>query len=540
MKKFLRYFYALVLLFSLTFVFYGCSLDAERGFSAYEIAVRHGFEGSEQDWLDSLVARGKSAYDLAVEAGFVGTQAQWLASLKGPSAYQIALDNGFEGDVAEWLASLLNIDFGNDTETMARGLFNLGVEMGVYSNDGDGYLAFLDDFGIAQLKNSAILEMQLTAKLLNQVVAIFTEQGAGSGVIYQINNVYNYAYIITNYHVIVLAEEGEPGASKTYAPAEDIYLYTYGMQTPYVQSNDEYDFGTDFFMAEYVGGAAEYDLAVLKISGDDFTKFSATDAMEITFADTKNLQPKTNVIAIGNPLGEGISVTSGTVSVPNEAVVVKIADGDRRFRELRTDAPINGGNSGGGVFDIVTGDLVGIANAKYESIKIENVANAILATNVKNVTENIIYYYEKKLEDEGETDKTVGVHRFAIGITSRLINQKNTFDPVNFTNTITSDARVEEVGPGSVAQSVGMQVGDIVKGIKVKKAGETTYETIYFNMIFELTDYMLTVREGDEIILVIVAFDEVSGEYASSESDLDEFTITSAGLFEVKNNYILG
>lgn len=78
-----------------------------RGFSAYEVAVHDGYEGTEEEWLLSL--HGKSAYEIAVELGYEGTEEQWLASLVGPageSAYQLAVDQGYEGTLAEWLASL--------------------------------------------------------------------------------------------------------------------------------------------------------------------------------------------------------------------------------------------------------------------------------------------------------------------------------------------------------------------------------------------------------------------------------------------------
>ncbi len=52
-----------------------------RGYSAYEIAVQNGFEGTEEEWLLSL--QGKSAYEIAVELGYEGTEEQWIASLKG-------------------------------------------------------------------------------------------------------------------------------------------------------------------------------------------------------------------------------------------------------------------------------------------------------------------------------------------------------------------------------------------------------------------------------------------------------------------------
>lgn len=56
-----------------------------RGSSPYEIALKHGFTGTEEEWMASLVgARGSSPYELAVIHGFTGTEAEWLESLRGP------------------------------------------------------------------------------------------------------------------------------------------------------------------------------------------------------------------------------------------------------------------------------------------------------------------------------------------------------------------------------------------------------------------------------------------------------------------------
>lgn len=86
------------------------SLKGSRGYSAYEIAVQQGFLGTETEWLESLKgSTGKSAYDIAVEEGFQGTAAEWLLSLKGKdgdSAYELAVKAGFEGTLEEWLESL--------------------------------------------------------------------------------------------------------------------------------------------------------------------------------------------------------------------------------------------------------------------------------------------------------------------------------------------------------------------------------------------------------------------------------------------------
>ena len=78
------------------------------GESAYDIAVRNGFKGSEQAWLNSLV--GESAYEIAVDNGYKGTEKAWLNSLTGESAYEIAVANGFKGTEQAWLESLKSGD----------------------------------------------------------------------------------------------------------------------------------------------------------------------------------------------------------------------------------------------------------------------------------------------------------------------------------------------------------------------------------------------------------------------------------------------
>ena len=108
------------------------------GPSAYEIAITNGFQGTVQDFLDSLRgedgddglpgvdgSHGLSAYEIAQEAGFTGTEAEWLASLvgtpgqdgidgdqgapgiNGQSAYDLAVESGFEGTLEDWLVSLV-------------------------------------------------------------------------------------------------------------------------------------------------------------------------------------------------------------------------------------------------------------------------------------------------------------------------------------------------------------------------------------------------------------------------------------------------
>ena len=86
----------------------GIGTDGQNGISAYQVAVAFGFQGTENEWLTSLI--GDSAFQIAVNNGFQGTEAEWVASLggiPGKSAYEVAQDEGFQGTVLEWLDSLV-------------------------------------------------------------------------------------------------------------------------------------------------------------------------------------------------------------------------------------------------------------------------------------------------------------------------------------------------------------------------------------------------------------------------------------------------
>ena len=84
------------------------------GKSAYELAVENGYQGSVQEWLKSLAGKdGADAYEVAKKAGYAGSREEWLKTLIGAtglSAYQLAKSEGYEGSLTEWIASLKGAD----------------------------------------------------------------------------------------------------------------------------------------------------------------------------------------------------------------------------------------------------------------------------------------------------------------------------------------------------------------------------------------------------------------------------------------------
>ena len=94
-----------------------------------------------------------------------------------------------------------------------------------------------------------------------------------------------------------------------------------------------------------------------------------------------------DVLAIGNPLGYlGGTVTKGIVSALNRDVTVE----ERKMTLIQTDAAINGGNSGGGLFDAQTGALIGIVNAGYKSSAAQGLSFAIPCGTVKAVMDKLL------------------------------------------------------------------------------------------------------------------------------------------------------
>lgn len=215
----------------------------------------------------------------------------------------------------------------------------------------------------------SVVEVYAKFTIANQ---FYTQSGtsAGSGVFYQIDKSTGDALIITNYHVVY-------NANSTTADgiSNEIICYTYGSSSPIV--------------CNYLGGSMQYDLAVLKVTGSEQLKND--DAIVPTFANSDDVTVGETIIAVGNPESDGISATSGILCVDSETIRMTSADSSTIIdhRVMRIDAPINSGNSGGGVFN-VNGELIGIANAKMVDNEVDNIAYAIPSNVVKYIVNLIV------------------------------------------------------------------------------------------------------------------------------------------------------
>ena len=182
----------------------------------------------------------------------------------------------------------------------------------------------------------------------------FTQQestSVGSGVI--INKKNGEIDILTNYHVI------ENAKTLTCTLADN--------------TNVE---------ATVKGVDADRDLAVISIKTSDLSEDTLKQIAIATIGDSDKLQVGEQVVAIGNALGYGQSVTTGIVSATNRSVSTS-SDTDKSQSYIQTDAAINPGNSGGALLNM-SGELIGINSAKLSDTDVEGMGYAIAISDVKD------------------------------------------------------------------------------------------------------------------------------------------------------------
>lgn len=217
----------------------------------------------------------------------------------------------------------------------------------------------------------------------------FTQQestSVGSGVI--INKKNGEIDILTNYHVI----ENAKTLTCTLADNTNVEATVKGV--------DE-----------------DRDLAVISIKTKDLSEDTLKQIAIATIGDSDKLQVGEQVVAIGNALGYGQSVTTGIVSATNRSVSTS-SDTDKSQSYIQTDAAINPGNSGGALLNM-SGELIGINSAKLSDTNVEGMGYAIAISDVKDSINTMLEgkdvstssntpsssYYQQNNEDD-ENDST--------------------------------------------------------------------------------------------------------------------------------------
>lgn len=334
----------------------------------------------------------------------------------------------------------------------------------------------------------------------------------GSGVIYRKDT--EYTYMITNYHVVFSQyANSDNGDSKI---AQKIYCYLYGSEsTPAAadlqtdRNYTAYEYGSYAVPCEYVGGSIANDIAIVRAKTSDMTAINASYRVA-EFADSYHVGQ--TAIAIGNPEGEGISVSEGVVSVADEYISLAIDGTARQYRSMRIDTAIYQGNSGGGLFD-TSGNLIGITNAgdgEDQSINF-----AVPLEIAKGVADNILYYY-----GDG-SNGSVAAKKPTLGVTVTASNSHYVYDDSLGYGEIVETITVTSVVTNSIALKMGLKQGDVLRGITVSDGTTSTEWTL--NRNFDISDALLTVRAGYTITVTYMRGEEeqTTNAYTFKASDFE-------------------
>ncbi len=268
--------------------------------------------------------------------------------------------------------------------------------------------------------------------------------GAGSGIIISKTN--DELLILTNNHVVEDAEE---------------------LSVKFINEKS--------VDATIKGTSERRDVAVISVKMKDLDNDTINAIKIATLGDSNELKVGNGIIAIGNALGYGQSVTTGVVSALNREV--KIDNVTNKM--IQIDAAINGGNSGGALLNN-KGEVVGINSAKYSAnssstTSIEGMGFAIPITDVRELITALM---------NGEEDKTGGV----IGVEGYTISET-----LSKSYNMPQGVYISKIIEGSGADKAGLEIGNIIVGIDDKEVKEFS----------DVTNYLYSKNKGDKIKLKI-------------------------------------
>lgn len=302
------------------------------------------------------------------------------------------------------------------------------------------------------------VEKLYDATVLVEIIEKDTVAGWGSGFVYKVKG--DYAYILTNHHVVDEADELK-------------IVFTDDTETT----------------GKIIGSDEYADVAVVRVDKDTIRQVAE-------IGKTEGLRLGDTVFAIGTPVGleYKFTVTRGILSGQNRMVEMTKKSGNSYFNQqvtdswymnlLQIDASINSGNSGGPLANC-NGEVIGITNSKLSSsysvssASIENMGFAIPIEDALNIA--------SQLESDGEVKRPV------LGVSTTSIEGAEYYK-IDIDKDIKSGAVIAEVMKDSVADEAGLKKGDVI--IKI---GEYVVEDYKY-----LKYYLHRYKVGEKVKLVLI------------------------------------
>lgn len=243
--------------------------------------------------------------------------------------------------------------------------------------------------------------------------------------------------------------------------------------------------------AQVKGTDADHDIAVLSVNLSELSEDTLSQIKVIQIGSSEELKVGEQVVAIGNALGYGQSVTTGIVSALDRAVTI---DGVTNLL-IQTDAAINPGNSGGALLNM-SGQLVGINSAKYSDTTVEGMGYAIPVDDVTDIIENL-------MNRTVRTEKAPEGQQGFLGITGQDVTGE-----ISEAYGMPKGVYIISVEEGSAAEKAGLQKGDII----------TKFDGTSVSSLSDLQNLIAYYSSGET---VEVTYSRVSdGQYAEQTGEV--------------------
>ena len=284
---------------------------------------------------------------------------------------------------------------------------------------------------------------------------------AGSGIIVSENE--KELLIVTNYHVVDGAED---------------------LEVLFIDGSTAH--------ANIKGRDSDMDLAVIAVALEDLSQETRDAIAVATMGDSDSLKLGTPVIAIGNALGEGQSVTNGIISALDRKVTME--DGSTGTF-IQTNAAINSGNSGGALLTI-TGEVIGINSGKVKGTGIEGMGYAIPISTASPIIADLM---EHQTRTEKVAEEDVGYMGISPqDVTGQMAQMYG----------MPQGVYVYSVEENSAAQEAGMRKGDII--VKIDGQRISSYA--------DLKAVMQYYSAGETVTIVVQRFE--GGEYEPHDLEI--------------------
>lgn len=335
-------------------------------------------------------------------------------------------------------------------------------------------------------KNAMPSVVAITAVSVQEVQSFFggTQEyegvGSGSGIIVGQND--EELLIATNNHVV--------------ADAKNLSVSFYGDEidasalksesAQYGQNMEEVakEYAKNSVSAQIKGTDADNDLAVIAVQKSDIPEETMAQIKVASMGSSDDLLVGEQVVAIGNALGYGQSVTSGYVSALDRSIDTDESGTANGL--IQTDAAINPGNSGGALLNM-KGEVIGINSAKFADETVEGMGFAIPVATAQPILDDLM---------SRETRSKVSEDKAAyIGISCKEVSAE-----VSQMYGIPTGVFVAEATQGGPAEKAGMKSGDIITkidGTKITSYNELTEQLQYY-AAGETIDFVVQRADGGE------------------------------------------